>query len=103
MIRVVSSISKLCKFNQNEIIIDEGNMFNDILFFVKGEAKVYRTLYFENEEGPFTETIEIETLVEGNVYGEHFYTSKTPSTIRIIGTTRGEFIRVNFKDDVHTI
>lgn len=46
MVRVVSSISKLCKFNQNEVIVDEGNMFNDILFFVKGEAKVYHTLHF---------------------------------------------------------
>ena len=42
-------------------------------------------------------------MVEGSVYGEHFYTGKIPSTVRIIGTSRGEFIRVSFKDDVHTI
>lgn len=46
MIRVVSSISKLYKFGQNEVIIDEGNIFNEIFFFMKGEAKVYRTLNF---------------------------------------------------------
>lgn len=44
MIRVVSSISKLVKFEKNEILVDEGSMFNEILFFSQGEAKVYRTL-----------------------------------------------------------
>lgn len=34
-------------------------MFNEILFFVRGEAKVFKTLHFEGEHGNFTETIEI--------------------------------------------
>jgi hypothetical protein len=42
-------------------------------------------------------------LGEGSVYGEYFYANKLPSTIRIIATTKGELIRVNCKDDVHTI
>ena len=37
------------------------------------------------------------------MYGEHFYAGKIPSTVRITGMTRGEFIKVNFKDDVHTV
>lgn len=54
MIRVVSSISKLQQFSQGEVIIDEGIMFNEILFFVKGEAKVFKTLAFEGPQGHFT-------------------------------------------------
>lgn len=36
MIRVVSSLSKLVKFGEKETLIDDGQPFNDILFFVKG-------------------------------------------------------------------
>lgn len=36
MIRIVSSLSKLVKFKDNEVIINETNTFNEILFFVKG-------------------------------------------------------------------
>ena len=54
MIRVVSSISKLQKFSQQEVIIDEGIMFSEIFFFVKGEAKVFKTLAFEGPSGKFT-------------------------------------------------
>jgi hypothetical protein len=64
---------------------------------------VYSTLHFEGDHGSFSETIEVETLGEGSVYGEHFYTNKIPSTIRIVATSRGEVVRVNCKDDVHTI
>jgi hypothetical protein len=44
MIRIVSSLSKLVKFKENEILVNEGMMFSEILFFVKGEAIVYKTL-----------------------------------------------------------
>lgn len=44
MIRVVSSLSKLIKFNEKEIMVEDGQSFNDILFFVKGEANVYKRL-----------------------------------------------------------
>ena len=54
MIRVVSSISKLQKFSQHEVIIDEGVMFSEIFFFVKGEARVFKTLAFEGPSGKFT-------------------------------------------------
>jgi hypothetical protein len=36
MIRIVSSLSKLVKFKENEILVNEGMMFSEILFFVKG-------------------------------------------------------------------
>lgn len=57
MIRVVSSISKLSKFNEGETIIDEGMQFNEILFFIKGEAKVLKTLNLMCDGEPFSETI----------------------------------------------
>lgn len=44
MIRVVSSLSKLVKFWEKETIMDDGQPFNDILFFVKGEANIYKKL-----------------------------------------------------------
>jgi len=36
MIRIVSSLSKLIKFKDDEVIITEGATFSEILFFVKG-------------------------------------------------------------------
>ena len=59
------------------------------MFFVKGEAKVFKTLNLCADGETFTETIEINTLSEGDVVGEHFYSSKEPSTIKIIGVNRG--------------
>ena len=76
MIRVVSSISKLSKFTEGETIIDEGMFFYEILFFVKGEAKVFKTLNLCADDEIFCETIEINTLSEGDVVGEHFYSSR---------------------------
>ncbi len=103
MIRIVSSLSKLVKFKDNEAIINEGSLFSEILFFVKGEAIVYKTLKLENNGVYFEETIEIDQLNEGDVFGEKFYLSKEISSIMIVGKSRGEFIKVSFKDNVNTI
>ena len=51
MIRVVSSLSKLVKFNEKQVLVEEGQPFNDILFFVKGEANIYRKLKLEGKHG----------------------------------------------------
>lgn len=51
MIRVVSSLSKLVKFNENEVLVEEGQPFNEILFFVKGEANIYKKLKMEGKNG----------------------------------------------------
>jgi hypothetical protein len=103
MIRIVSSLSKLVKFKDNEVIVNEGSPFSEILFFVKGEAIVYKTLKLENNGVYFEETIEIDQLNEGDVFGEKFYLSKEISSIKILGKSRGEFIKVSFKDNVNTI
>lgn len=36
MIRVVSSLSKLMRFGEKEVLVEEGYPFSEILFFVKG-------------------------------------------------------------------
>jgi len=63
--------------------------FNDILFFVKGEVIVFKTLHLEHNGIFFEETIEIERLSGGSVFGESFYLSKENSTVKIMAVNRG--------------
>lgn len=37
------------------------------------------------------------------MFGEKFYLTKEISSIRVVGKSRGEYIRVSFKDNVNTI
>lgn len=41
--------------------------------------------------------------MDGDVFGEYFYTNKLPSTVRIVSTSKGEMIKINFKDDIHSV
>ena len=36
MVRIVSSLSKLVRFSEKEVLVEEGQPMNEILFFVKG-------------------------------------------------------------------
>jgi CRP-like cAMP-binding protein len=103
MIRIVSSLSKLVKFSDKEVIIDEGQPFNEILFFVKGEANIYKKLKLESKHGAWEETILMGKLSEGEVFGEKYYMDKESSGVKIVGVHRGEFIRVSFRDNISTI
>jgi CRP-like cAMP-binding protein len=74
MIRVVSSLSKLIKFGEKEVLIEEGYPFTEILFFVKGEVNVYKRLKLENKNGvSWEEVILMGKLCEGDVFGEKYY------------------------------
>ena len=41
--------------------------------------------------------------MDGDVFGEYFYTNKIPSTVRILSVSKGEVIKINFKDDIHSV
>ena len=69
MIRIVSSLSKLVKFGEKDILVDEGQPFTDILFFVKGEANIYKKLKLQGKGGTWEETILMGKLSEGDVFG----------------------------------
>ena len=83
--------------------MQEGQLFNEIYFFVKGEVKVFTTLHLENNGVFFEETIQIDELAGGDVFGEHFYITKEPSNVRIVGANRGEFIKVSFREDIRSV
>ena len=51
MIRIVSSLSKLVRFGDKDLLVDEGQPFTDILFFVKGEANIYKKIKLEGRHG----------------------------------------------------
>ena len=42
-------------------------------------------------------------LCEGDVFGEKYYLEKEPSSVKIVGVHRGEYIKVSFKDNISTI
>ena len=77
--------------------------FNQILFFIKGQAVVYKTLKLQNNGTYFQEMVQIDQLSEGDVFGEKFYLNKEISDIKVIAKNRGEYIKVSFKDNVNTI
>ena len=104
MVRVVSSLSKLVRFGEKEVLVEEGQPFSEILFFVKGEASVYKRLRLRGKAGVcWEEVVLMGRLSEGDVFGEKYYMDKESSGVKIVSTHRGEFIRVSFRDNISTI
>jgi CRP-like cAMP-binding protein len=89
MIRVVSSLSKLMRFGEKEVLVEEGYPFTEILFFVKGEANIYKRLRLENKHTSWEEVILMGKLSEGDVFGEKYYMDKEVSGVKIVSIHRG--------------
>ena len=103
MVRIVSSLSKLVSFGEKEVLVEEGQIMNEILFFVKGEALTYKRLKVRKGDAEWEETVMMGKLTEGDVFGEKHYMSREASGVRVVSAHRGEYIKVSFKDNISTI
>ena len=45
----------------------------------------------------------MDKLGEGDVFGQKYYMDKEPSGVKIVSVHRGEYIKVSFRDNIHTI
>lgn len=95
--RIASYCQRLL-FEKGQIIISAGQMVSAFYILVRGQLKVFLPRDVEGKKELRTSDITLNTLNEGDCFGEYSLIDKRPASASIIATRRTELARISEAD-----
>jgi CRP-like cAMP-binding protein len=91
-------------FNKNDIILKEGEMGGEALYFVSsGELEVIQPKKIANLHKERFSKVKLGSLKEGDSFGEYSFLDKKPVSASVAATTSGEVLKIRASDFRHVL
>ncbi len=97
-LKIVSKCCQRISFKKEEALIDIGQTPSAFYILIKGQLRVLLPERLEGRKEHRASEVNLNTLNEGDCFGEYSLIEKTPASASVIGVQSGEVLKIPEND-----